>query len=317
MFSFVKFLQGFLEKLRKKKGVWFTIVTITALLGIVLSIFVITTMTSSVSKEVYKSMSSDYKLKATNFSNLQLDQFRKTALVLTSNQSILNDLEKNNVSAIVKTETKINNEFSKNGINKYQINLYSASNKTKLLRNSIISVLNSKNTVYGFEVMNDGVFSIYIQPLIKNGKVYGVIEVKESIHNYKVNFESLGDEYVFLLDKKMLSQIGIKAKNQKYSDVINDLILEKSFYDTKFAGTITDIDKSFFTDFMETGYLIDGLYYRTYKVVTDINGVDIGMMVMGELIDEEGGFVNLADDMTKTVTTVALGLVISIILFMF
>jgi len=274
-------------------------------------------MTSSVSREVYKSMSNDYKLKAKNFSNLQLDQFRKTALVLTSNQTILNDLEKNNVSAIVKTETKINNEFSKNGINKYQINLYSNSNKTKVLRSSIISVLNSKNTIYGFEVMKDGVFSVYIQPLIKNDKVYGVIEVKESIHNYKINFESLGDEYVFLLDKKMLSQIGIKAKNQKYSDVINNLIIEKSFYDTKFAGTITDIEKSFFDSFIETGYLIDGLYYRTYKIVTDINGVDIGVMVMGELIDDEGGFVNLADDMTKTVTTVALGLVISIILFMF
>lgn len=317
MFSFVKFLQGFFERLRKNKGLWFTIITLVALTGIIFSIFVITTMTSGVSQEVYKSMSNDYKLKASILSNLQQDQFKKVIMSYTDNPQTMGFIANNNIAEIKKIESRINSLFQKKGINNYFIKLYSAGDKKTIIRNSVNSVLNSKNVVSGFEVMSDGVYSVYLYPLIKNDKIFGVMEVKESIHNYKVNFESLGDEYVFLLDRKMLAQIGIRAKNQKYTDVIKNFIMERIIYDTKFAGTIVNMDNKSVEELLDKGYIIDGLYYRTYKTITDINGVDIGIIVMGELIDEEGGFVNLADNMTKTVTTVALGLVISIILFMF
>ena len=38
---------------------------------------------------------------------------------------------------------------------------------------------------------------------------------------------------------------------------------------------------------------------------------------MGEQIEKNNGFVNIADNMIKSVTYVSLGLVISILLFMF
>jgi len=69
--------------------------------------------------------------------------------------------------------------------------------------------------------------------------------------------------------------------------------------------------------FINNNYFIDDTFYRTYKIINDINGAEIGMLLLGEQVDNEEGFVHLADNMTKTVTTVALGLVMSIMLFMF
>lgn len=317
MFSFVKFLQNAFDKLRKNKGLWFSTITFVALAGILFSIFVITSMTSSVSKKVYKTMSNDYKLKSSIFENLQLDQFKKDVITYTDNQAVLNVIEQGNLSEIKKIEDRVNAKFKKKGINNYFIKLYSVKDKKTIFRTSITSVMNSKNIVSGYEVMSDGVYSVYLYPLIKNDTVYGVIEIKESIHSYKRSFESLDESYVFLLDKKMLTKIGIEAKNQKYNDVVKDYVVQRLVYDTKFAGTIENMDKLKVESFLDKGYVLDGLYYRTYKPIIDVNGVNIGIMVMGELIDTKGGFVNLADDMTKTVTTVALGLVISILLFMF
>ena len=53
------------------------------------------------------------------------------------------------------------------------------------------------------------------------------------------------------------------------------------------------------------------------KEVVDVNGVTIGYIIMAEKVQGSNGFVNIVDDMTKSVTLVSLGLVISILLFMF
>ena len=58
-------------------------------------------------------------------------------------------------------------------------------------------------------------------------------------------------------------------------------------------------------------------YFKTYKEILDVNGVTIGYALIGEQVQGNGGFVNIVDKMTKSVTMIALGLVISILLFMF
>ena len=68
---------------------------------------------------------------------------------------------------------------------------------------------------------------------------------------------------------------------------------------------------------LSSGYYVDDQFYRTVQKVSDINGNVIGAIVLGQTVANSGAFVNIVDKMTKTVTTVALGLVISILLFMF
>jgi hypothetical protein len=274
-------------------------------------------MTSNVSQKVYDSMSSEYHIRLDNFLQSKEKEFKKVVYSTMQNNTLLTQIESNNDTAIKAYATQINEQMMQNGINNFTIKLYSVANRDQVLRTSVVSVIQSKNSVYGMEVLSDGVFNVYLHPLIKDDAVYGVIEVKESIHNYKQYFEGVGDEYAFLLDKKMLSKISIENKNGIYRDMIDEFAIERTFYDTKFAASIVDISEKNYEQMLQEGFLIDKIYYRTYKNVIDINGANIGMIVMGEIIDKEDGFVNLADNMTKTVTTVALGLVISIMLFMF
>jgi hypothetical protein len=65
------------------------------------------------------------------------------------------------------------------------------------------------------------------------------------------------------------------------------------------------------------GYGTDDAYFRTYKKATDINGADIGLYVIGEGVEKNNGFVNIAEGMVNSVASVSLGLVTSILLFMF
>lgn len=317
MFSMMNYLQGLLARFKKNKGLWFTTITTVSIFGIIIAMYIIMSMTSNVSEKVYQSMAKDYRIKVATLLDSKKNEFKKVVSVILENKPLLESVELNKQAEVVSSEKNINDGFVKQGINNYKVSFYAVANNKEIFRSSIISVIKSKNTVYGLEVMSDGVFNTYLYPLIKDDNVYGVLEIKESIHNYRKVFESLNDEYVFLLDKKMLSLISIDAKNGKYRDMINDYTVAQTFYDTKFTAMIKDMDKEEFKQMIHENYVISGIYYRTYKIITDINGADIGMMMLGEVIDKEDGFVNLADNMTKTVTTVALGLVISIMLFMF
>ncbi|MGB5868392.1 MAG: hypothetical protein WBG69_11025 [Arcobacteraceae bacterium] len=317
MFSFIKYLQGLKEKFQRNKGLWFTTITVVSIIGIILTMYLITTMTSNVSEKVYQSMAKEYRLKVTNLLDIKKDEYKKVAIAVLENKLLLEQIEQSKDAEIAAFEKEMNERLIKQSITNYKVAIYTLGGNAAVLRPSIISVIKSKNTIYGIEVMADGVFNTYLQPLIKDDLVYGVIEVKESIHNFKKYFDGIDDEYVFLLDKKMLSQIAIESKNGQYRDMINDYTVAQLFYDTKFTATIPDIKKEEFQSMIHNSYLIDGVYYRTYRIINDINGAEIGIVLLGEYVDKEDGFVNLADNMTKTVTTVALGLVISIMLFMF
>ena len=60
MFSFIKALQNFFSNLKKKKGLWFTTLTVLSIIGISVSMYLLSNMTTSIAKEVYINMSSTY-----------------------------------------------------------------------------------------------------------------------------------------------------------------------------------------------------------------------------------------------------------------
>jgi hypothetical protein len=67
----------------------------------------------------------------------------------------------------------------------------------------------------------------------------------------------------------------------------------------------------------EHGYQVNESYFKTYKEIFDINGAFIGYIIVGEKVEGSSGFVNIVNKLTKEVTLIALGLVMSILLFMF
>lgn len=314
MFTFIKRFQEFLTHIKKNKRLWFSTLFVISVIGISISMYVIMTMTDRVSAKVYKSMFESYELKLATKIESKQEEFKKIATVIEQDELLLRAIETNNIAVIEKFKKSLNEGFQKNGFNSLSVNFTSVADRDKPLRNTVNTIINSKRTLFGAEVLEDGTFFIYLLPLQKNETVYGVLEIKESVHSFKDELTKEGSQYLFLLDRKMLPFLSLEEKADKYKEVNENYTLKKVEYNTKFAATVSEVD---FEKLKELKYAIDNDYFRVVKKITDINGVDIGLMVSGESVDVSGGFVNIAGDMTNTVTTVALGLVISIILFLF
>lgn len=317
MFTFIKRLQELMVQLKKNKGLWFTTLSVVSISGIFICMYVITTMTDRVSQEVYQSMSKNYE----QILDVKIDnkktEFEKILVAIQQNGTLLNAIENNNSIAMTAVKNFLNEEFVKGGFTDLSIDIINVTNKDKVFRNAINTVISSKRSLFGIEVLNEGVFFTYLFPLARDGNIYGVLEVKESIHSLRSDFVKQGSEYVFLLDKKMLPFIALESKTGKYKEVNQEYTLENVRYDTKFAASMATMEEDIYAQFLKNKYAIDQGYFKILKKVTDINGADIGLIIVGESTEVSGGFVNIADNMTNTVTTVALGLVISIILFLF
>jgi hypothetical protein len=317
MFTLIKRLQELLSKLKRNKGLWFTSLSVISIAAIFFCMYIIMTMTDKVSQDVYQSMSNSYELNLNAKFEQKQKQFQKLVIPILQNQPLLNSIETNNKEIMNQFQNRLNDEFIKSGFSDLNINFISTLSRDQIFRNTINSIITSKIPLFGSEVLTDGVFMVYLYPLIKDGNVFGVIEIKESIHNLKAMFAQENSEYTFILDKKMLTFISLEAKTGKYKDVNQNFTIENTRYDSRFAGLLSEINDDTFKVFLEKKYLVYDGYYRSVKKVTDINGVDIGLIIVGESTELSGGFVNIADNMTKQVTTVALGLIIAIILFLF
>ncbi len=317
MFTFIKRLQELIARLKKNKGMWFTTLTVISVMGIFFCMYVITTMTDRVSKEVYASMTKNYE----NILNIRIEnkkkEFEKLFVSIEQNGTLLGGIENNNKIMYEAISNYLNEEFLKMGFPDLKIKIYNVENKDKVLRNTINTVINTKKPLFGAEVLPEGVFYVYLSPLIRDGNVFGVVEFRDSIHSFQNNFLKQGSDYVFILDKKMLPFISLEYKNNRYEEINDQFIFEKVRYDTLFSTTIKNIQEDKFNKFLQSKYIVDDGYFRSIKKITDINGAEIGYMIVGETTETSGGFVNIARNMTNTVTTVALGLIISIILFLF
>jgi len=317
MFSLVKWLKGFISNLKKRKGLWFTLLTLLSIAGISLSLYLLTSMTQNVAKDVYINMSKSYKTTLNNRIANKEEIYKRTSVAVMSNQALLDAMNKNDKVAVDAILQTYNDNFVKNGFKDIKIKFYSALNQLNQYRNAINSVLGSKNRLFGLEVLSDDIFVQLLEPVFDKDKFLGVLQIHEPITALKKYYKINNQIFVFALDKKMLNQLSIKAKQNKYEDLYDDLKVQVASYDGKFVSSILKDGEKEFNKFKKTGYIVDDLYYKTYAKASDINGVDIGVFIIGEKIEGSGAFVNVVDNMTKQVTTVALGLVISILLFMF
>jgi hypothetical protein len=316
VFSFIKAIQNLLRELKKKKGLWFTLLTTLAISGIFLSMYLLTSMTKSVGKEVYLNMSDVYKTNLEHRLEDKQKDFTKLVLGLRTNESFKNNL--NNKTEIDNIISNYNKSLAEAGFGTISLGFYSTVNQTNQYRNSINTTINRKSALFGIEVLPLGPSIVYLEPILDGDNVLGVVEVKENIQSLRKDIErNRQGIFLFLLQEKMLANLTLDSKNGNYRSIVNDLKVEEQNYDGQFYTSILSEGKEAFSDFKLAGYTVNEEYFKTYKEVVDINGVIIGYIILGEKVEGSGGFVNIVDNMTKTVTTVALGLVISILLFMF
>ena len=317
MFSFLKHLQNLSQKLKRKKGLWFTLLAAVSIAGIFTSMITLSFMTQNVSEEIYENISQSYNKSIRNKISERELNFKKSLLIIESDKSFLKSITENATAKIKVKIDSYNKSFRENNFVGSKITFYPSLNKINQYRNSVSSVIEQKNSNFGIEVLAEGVFLLYLNPIIINGKLIGVLEIREPLDSFKNDYARERKIYLFLLDQKMLNKLSNVIRNKEYKEIVRELYVNKFKYNTLFYGKILEDGEKAYSKLLSKGYSVDKLYFKTYRKISDINGNNIGVVVLGEVVEGSGAFVNIVDNLTKTVTTVALGLVISILLFMF
>jgi len=317
MFSLIKKVQELFYKLKENKGLFFTILSIISISGIILFMYLIMTMTSSIKKDVYTSISNNAAQSIEGVMKSNQDLYKNLSKIVTSQNDVFNALKSINKADINNLEKKYNKLFDNK--TKYPIifNFYSNLITTSNYRNTINSLLRSKSGLYGIEVQASGVYITYIEPVLQDDKFLGLIEIKQSIHSIKKFYEMKDSLFMFMMNKKMLIKLSLKVKTGKFKSVVSQYLVKQGHYSSRFYSTLSDMDEKTFKESLKLNYDSDDKYFRSYKQVTDVNGLDIGLFVFADRVEKNDSFVSLVDKMVKSVTYVSLGLVISILLFMF
>lgn len=316
MFSFIKALQNFFSNLKKKKGLWFTTLTILSIIGISVSMYLLSNMTTSIAKEVYINMSSTYINNLEDKIEDKKNEYRRIILGLQTNDTFKDNL--NNKLVIDSILENYNKNLSEMGFGQITLSFYSISNQINQYKNIVNTVISRKTSSFGFEVLGDGPNIVYLFPIIIDSNVVGVVEIKENIISLKNDIErSKQTIFLFLLQEKMMNNLSDDLKNRRYRLVVDGLRVEEQKYDSSLVSNVAEGGQEEIKELKNNGYLVNDVYFKTYKEVVDVNGVTIGYIIMAEKVQGSNGFVNIVDNMTKSVTLVSLGLVISILLFMF
>ena len=316
MFSFIKALQNFFSNLKKKKGLWFTTLTVLSIIGISVSMYLLSNMTTSIAKEVYINMSSTYINNLEDKIEDKKNEYRRIILGLQTNDTFKNNL--NNKLIIDSILENYNKNLSEMGFGQITLSFYSITNQINQYKNIVNTVISRKTSSFGFEVLGDGPNIVYLFPIIIDSNVVGVVEIKENIISLKNDIErSKQTIFLFLLQEKMMNNLSDDLKNRRYRLIVDGLRVEEQKYDSSLVSNVAEGGQEEIKELKNNGYLVNDVYFKTYKEVVDVNGVTIGYIIMAEKVQGSNGFVNIVDNMTKSVTLVSLGLVISILLFMF
>lgn len=316
MFSFIKALQNFFSNLKKKKGLWFTTLTVLSIIGISVSMYLLSNMTTSIAKEVYINMSSTYINNLEDKIEDKKNEYKRIILGLQTNDTFKDNL--NNKLVIDSILENYNKNLSEMGFGQITLSFYSITNQVNQYKSIVNTVISRKTSSFGFEVLGDGPNIVYLFPIIIDSSVVGVVEIKENIISLKNDIErSKQTIFLFLLQEKMMNNLSDDLKNRRYRLIVDGLRVEEQKYDSSLVSNVTEGGQEEIKELKNNGYLVNDVYFKTYKEVVDVNGVTIGYIIMAEKVQGSNGFVNIVDNMTKSVTLVSLGLVISILLFMF
>jgi hypothetical protein len=300
-----------------KKWLFFTMLTFLSAAGILVSMISINFMTKDVATQTYMEEHRLDKKLLDGFLISRYDSLLSIAGILSIHPEIAMHIEEkadNTLNELLqKVYKNINETVNNNPIKiKYYAKDYTASSS----ENTEIAnlVMDSKQNITGIVINKDGVRLIGITAVEKDKKVIGAIEVSQSIHGIKDDFERLGKEFVFILDKSQLVFLDVAHKTDTYHDIDETYKVAFHEYDSKFYVNLQKLD---INKLMEKKYINNKDFYTTNDFAIDLNGREIGLFVIGESTNNGSSFVQITKNMINSVTTVALGLVISLILFMF
>jgi hypothetical protein len=302
MFSFINWFGSIFEKTKKNKGLWFTLLTFFSLAGIFISLGFVNFLVSDVAEKTYHNQKIRYSL------NLKSHLKSKSAFVLSNAISMAQDeslkalILSEDINKSIKLDTKMKSATAR--LNKYL--------NSKYLKFILEPTLKAE-VKNGVRVFGDGVaFSASI-PLVSNEDKTTNLLFRDSILSMVDTFNLQNKKFVFLLNQSAMSQINIDFKGN-YEAINKTYFLKKEAYEKIYTDSLKNLD---FEKLEESGHYRGLNFFYVGEKLYDSHGVDIGIIVLAENVSDDNSFVNLVKNLVNSVTMVALGLIVSMILFLF
>jgi len=317
MFSFIKWIQATLSLVKRNKGLWFTALTTLSTMGILISIYIINTMTANVAHETYLE---ERRVDVSQLDSLifsYYDNLLNYGSIISINRELIQGLQTKDSKKINKLLTKITKTINANAdISPLTLRFYAKNYEVEGNQNIDIAkmTIETGQSASGIVVNRDGVKILGMVPVMENNVSIGALEVTQSIHVLKDEFEIRGKEFTFILARTQLVFLDLEHKSGNYKEINDDFSVSFHEYDSSFYLNVSKLN---FDNLRLEKYINNAEFYTTYDDVYDIQGVPIGMALIGEDADSSNSFVKITKNMINSVTTVALGLIISLILFMF
>ena len=302
MFSFINWFGSIFEKSRKNKGLWFTLLTFFSLAGIFISLGFVNFLVSDVADKTYQNQKVRYSLNLKSLLQSKKDFVLSSALSMSQDESLKVLILSDDVNKTIKLETKMKSATKR--VNKYLKSKY----LTFLLEPSLKAEVKNGVRVYG-----DGVAFSATIPLVSSEDKTDNLLFKESIISMVDTFNTQNKNFVFLLNQSAMSQINIDFKSD-YEAINKTYFLKKESYENIYTESFKTLN---FEELEEVGYYRGLNFFYVSEKLYDSHGVDIGIIVLAENVSDDNSFVNLVKNLVNSVTMVALGLIVSMILFLF
>jgi hypothetical protein len=304
MFSFIKWFGSFIQKVKKNKGLWFTTLTVVSLIGIFTSLYFVNFLVSNVAKKTYENQKNSYILEFKNKLSEQNQYTKSITSLLSKDSSIANLIfsdDENSTKKLTQKlhtlESALNEEFG-DKINSIDLEHYKKRQKS-----------------VGIKISKDGAMFFSSTPMAKKKNSVINIELKKSMKILVDDYKKEHKDFAFFISENSINKIDREFRKKNYENFQDKFFIYTKNYNPNFLGAIKGVELPQKLD--ENGYIKGVRYFYIYQKVYDYEGELAGVALIGEEIKNSNSFVNLVKNLVNSVTLVALGLIISMILFLF
>ncbi|HIP54552.1 MAG TPA: hypothetical protein EYH11_03700, partial [Sulfurimonas autotrophica] len=289
MFSFMKWFGSLKESAKKKKGLWFTLLTALSLLGIFASLYFVNFLVSDVAQKTYENQKNHYVMSFKNKVLSQNEYTESIAITISKNQDIANEffLDDSNANANITKKSK---------------EITSKINAITGKESLTISYDESKkiNKSVGIDITKKGAVFKSVVPMVdKNGTIISVV-VSKNIDILVEKYKSEDKEFAFILTEGSSHKIDRELKKSAYTSYHDKFYVKNDVYNKVLTGQLRNVD--FGGVLEENGYFKDSKYFYVYQKVYDVSGDFAGLAFVAEEIRDDNSFVNLVKNLVNSVT---------------
>ncbi len=304
MFSFIKWFSSTMQNLKRNKGLWFTLLTVISLIGIFASLYFVNFLVNDVAQKTYVNQKSHYVAALKNKILEQNNYVESVGTVLAKDEGIGKLLFADDANASKKILQKLSLIQEKLNA-QYQKKPISLALTERKKQHKEVGVVVTKHGAY---------FQALIPMADKNGTIVHV-DMQKCIASLVEDYKREGKEFAFFVSENSINKIDRDYKKSHYEIYHNHYFIQPKKYDSNFLSALKNLKME--EKLEENGYIKGAHYFIVYQKVYDFNGDLAGFAVVAEEIKNDNSFVNLVKNLVNSVTMVALGLIISMILFLF